>query len=100
MVTASWVVLPVLSGSPRQWPAPHQAPTNTSTGPGGLLLLGLISAILFLLAGMSPGAATPEDRWLHHLRRKERATAGSVEKMATGMARSLVGRFSGRLAMT
>ena len=54
----------------------------------------------FLLAGMSPGAATPEDRWLHHLRRKERATAGSVEKMATGMARSLVGRFSGRLAMT
>ena len=43
---------------------------------------------------------TPEDRWPHHLRRKERATAGSVEKMATGMARSLVGRFSGRLAMT
>ena len=36
----------------------------------------------------------------HHLRRYARATAGSEEKMDTGMARSLVGRFSGRLAMT
>ena len=53
-----------------------------------------------LLAVVLSAPAAPEDRWLHHLRRKERATAGSVEKMATGMARSLVGRFSGRFAMT
>ena len=36
----------------------------------------------------------------HHLRRKVRATAGSVLKMATGTARSLVGRLSGRFATT
>lgn len=46
-------------------------------------------------SGSSPARMSP-----HHLRRKERATAGSVEKMATGMARSLVGRFSGRFATT
>lgn len=42
----------------------------------------------------------PEDRWPHQRRRKERATEGSVEKMATGIARSDVGWLSGRLAMT
>ena len=64
------------------------------------MLQAWMSAECLGLLWWSPGAAAPEDRGPHHLRRKERATAGSVEKMATGMARSLVGRFSGRFAMT
>ena len=66
----------------------------------GPITAGLHKRSMTLLAVVLSQAAAPEDRWPHHLRRKERATAGSVEKMATGMARSLVGRFSGRFAMT
>ena len=45
-------------------------------------------------------ACAPEDSSPHQRRRNERATLGSVAKIATGMARSLVGCASGRLAMT
>jgi hypothetical protein len=41
------------------------------------------------------GPLSPDPTSPHHLRRKERATAGSAEKMEMGMARSLVGEFSG-----
>ena len=46
------------------------------------------------------GGGTPARTSPHHLRRKVRATAGSVLNMATGTARSLVGRLSGRFATT
>ena len=92
--------MPSGSSCTGQWPALHQSPHLLFNRARSSTAAGFDQRNIFLLAGMSPGAAAPEDRWLHHLRRKERATAGSVEKMATGMARSLVGRFSGRFAMT
>lgn len=44
--------------------------------------------------------SAPSQTSPHHLRRKARAMAGSVAKMATGTARSEVGVPSGRRATT